>query len=284
MSFSSFADEPATVAVGSEKLSTTIDLSVGKASWIEKLTITPRALQSSDQESPISLGLGYSFKAKPVLKDMTAEIVIGDGPPPPTRQLAFEIEASGLYASKVEANQSKLVDLSTKGSWLWVGDSNFAGTVFSKTAFGAAYAREQGTGTRESRWEISQGLGTLIPKFNYMQLLSQVALAKVSPEVDVARSAVVGGALDDYNRWDVELVVVLPVLRGTLQKVELNHRQFLEISPPDSVRAAGLNRSKLSSVYFGLDGGLFVAYSHGGLPADRKESRVFQVGWSTNLE
>lgn len=265
------------------KLSTTIDLVKGKQSWIDKLTLTPRVLQASDANSPPSLGLGYAFKAKPYLRDLTGDAVPGQ-PVPATQQVAFELEAAGLYAAKVEANQSKLVDLSSSGSWLWVGELGPAGTVFAKSAFGAAYAREQGGGKSESRWELSQGLGKIFPSLNYAQVLSRLAFANVSPTKDTARQKVVGSSLRDYRRWDGEIVVIVPVQRGLIQKIELNHREFREVSAPYAVKSAGLDKFKLSTVYVGLDKGLFVAFSRGGLPADREGSRVFQVGWSTNID
>ena len=280
-SFPAMADEMAEAKKA--KLSTTIDLGKGKQSWLDKLTLTPRVLQSSDANSSPSLGLGYTFKAKPVVKDMTADAVIGQ-PVPATKQVAFELEASGLYAAKIEANQSKLIDLSSSGSWLWIGEIGPVGTVFSKTSFGAAYSREQGGGERESRWEVAQGLGKIFPSLNYTQFLSRVALANVSPKADSARKSVIGTDLRDYRRWDGEIVLIVPVQKGMLQKIELNHREFREVSAPGAVKSAGLDRSRLSSVYFGLDKGLFVAFSRGGLPADRKDSSVLQLGWSTNIE
>lgn len=266
-----------------EVISTTIDLAKGQEAWLDKLTITPRVLQVSDTNSVASLGLGYVFKAKPLLRDLTSEAVIGQGIPT-TKQLAIELEVSGLYAAKVEANQSKLIDLSSRGSWLWIGELGPVSTVYSKTAFGAAYSREQGDGASESKWELSQGLGKFFPGLNHTLVLSRVALANVSPKVDSARKAVIGAELRDYKRWEAEIVLIVPVMQGLLEKIEVSHREFREVSAPVAVRSAGLDRFKLSSVYFGLDKGWFVAFSRGGVPADRKGSKVLQLGWSTNIE
>lgn len=269
--------------VAKEKISTTIDLARGTQSWIDILTLTPRMLQASDTNTSPSLGLAYKFKAKPVLRDLTSEAILGE-PTPPTQQVAFELDASGLYAAKVEANQSKLVDFSSSGSWLWIGEIGPAGTVFAKTAFGAAYSREQGGGKNDLRLELSQGLGKIFPSLNYTQILSRFAIANISPQKDTAREKAVGGSLGDYRRWDAEIVLIIPVQQGMLRKIEFNHREFREISAPNSVKSAGLDNFRISSIYFGLDKGLFVAFSRGGLPADREGSKVLQVGWSTNLE
>lgn len=198
--------------------------------------------------------------------------------------MAFELDASGLYAARVEANQSKLVDLSSSGSWLWIGELGPAGTIFAKTAFGAAYSREQGGGKNDSRWEISQGIGKVFPSLNYTQILSRFALANISPKNDVTREKAIGGSLGNYRRWEGEIVLVIPVQRGMIRKIEFNHREFREVSAPNSVKSAGLDNFRLSSIYVGLDKGLFVAFSRGGLPADREGSKVLQVGWSTNLD
>lgn len=266
-----------------EKISTTIDLARGTQSWIDKLTLTPRVLQASDTNASPSLGLAYRFKAKPVVRDLTSDAVPGE-PIPATRQVAFELDASGLYAARVEANQSKLVDLSSSGSWLWIGELGPAGTIFAKTAFGAAYSREQGGGKNDSRWEISQGIGKVFPSLNYTQILSRFAIANISPKNDAAREKAIGGSLGNYQRWEGEIVLVIPVQRGMIRKIEFNHREFREVSAPNSVKSAGLDNFRLSSIYVGLDKGLFVAFSRGGLPADREGSKVLQVGWSTNLD
>ncbi len=263
---------------GEGALSTTIKLapkidSDGK--WLDDLSITPRILQSNDGTTG-SLGVGYSFSVKPV--SMIEKVDEIGGPVTGNiRMYSIELTANGLYAARPEVNTGNVIDASSSGTYLILQNG-----VYAKTAFSAAYSRQQGNDTHASRWEISQGLGTWLPRLNNVELLGRLALARVNPINDVAREAALGGALKSYQRLEFEGVAVIPINAGALQKVELRHLLFKELSAPEKVRAAALDSFKTSSIYFRLSNGLFVAYSKGGVPADRKNSQVLQIGWSSN--
>ncbi len=265
-------------APGDGALSTTIKLApkidkVGK--WLEDLSITPRILQTNNGSAG-SLGVGYSFSVKPVSKIEKVDEIGG----PATgniKMYSFELTANGLYAAKPEVNTGNVIDTSASGTYLILQNG-----IYAKTAFSGAYSRQQGNDTHASRWEISQGLGTWLPKFNNVELLGRLALARVNPIKDGARKMALGEALKSYQRLEFEGVAVIPINAGALQKVELRHLQFKEPNAPDKVRAAGLNSFKISSIYFRLSNSLFVAYSKGGVPADRKNSQVLQLGWSSS--
>lgn len=277
---SAYAQSPATnpETPGDGALSTAIKLApkidkTGK--WLDDLSITPRVLQSNDGTAG-SLGVGYSFSVKPVSKVEKVDEIGG----PATgniRTYSFELAANGLYAAKPEVNTGNVIDVSSSGTYLILQNG-----VYAKTAFSAAYSRQQGNDTHASRWEISQGLGTWLPRFNNVELLGRLALARVNPIKDDARKTALGEALKSYQRLEFEGVAVIPINAGSLQKVELRHLLFKELSAPEKVRAADLDSFKTSSVYFRLSNSLFVAYSKGGVPADRKNSQVLQIGWSSS--
>ncbi|WAC60150.1 hypothetical protein [Brevundimonas sp. SL130] len=65
--------------------------------------------------------------------------------------------------------------------------------------------------------------------------------------------------------------------------IELNYRTFQEIDAPTPIRAAGLQRHEMAAVRFKLPNDLFIAYSDGSLPFDRKGDQVVKIGWSYKL-
>lgn len=248
----------------------------GEGKWIERFTLTPRILQMQDQ--PGSLGIGYELVSRPLARDLTEDVPIGSPPPKIRRFASFEFSARGLYAARAEANNENLIDAAASGTYELT-----YGPVVAKSAFSAAYSRQQGNGTSLRKWEVSQGVGTWLRGLRDTEVITRLALARVDPTHDADRQAALGGPLDSYRRWEFEGLVVIPVLKGALQKIELGHRRFHEIDAPSAVRAAGLDRFRLSSICFQLEDGFFIAYTRGGLPADRKDSQVLHMGWSTNI-
>lgn len=264
---------------GGTALSTSIDLSSkGNApdSWIREFKITPRMLQSQDGSGG-SLGIGYVLSSKPYA-DYNASDAIGSVASGNLTGRSFEMEVKGLVAAKAETNPERAVDATASGSYYMLRNG-----VFAKSAFSLAYSRQQGAGAEESRWEVSQALGAWLERANNIELLGRAALARVQPRDDPARKAALGGSLDSFRRWDVELMAIIPLTQTrALQGVELRHLRFHEIKPAAAIKSAGLHETKLSSVYFRLPKGMFVAYSKGGVPFDRKDSKILQLGWSTD--
>lgn len=251
----------------------------GKDSWVKSLRLTPRVLQAKDSTAT-SLGVGYDLVGKPWSHDYTPSVPIGETPG--RQQMAsFEFNAKGLYAAREEANTENLVDAAAGGVYATIFNSN--PTVLSRTAFNAGYTRQQGNATHYGRWEVSEGLSVALQQFHDIELRGRAAFARIDDVTDEARKAALGHGLGHYQRWQINADVIVPIQQGTLEKFELSQTRFVEQNAPAAIKAAKLSQFKLTTAYLQLQGGFFVAYAKGGLPADRKESQVIQMGWSTNI-
>ena len=75
-----------------------------------------------------------------------------------------------------------------------------------------------------------------------------------------------------------------PLSLGPVRALELNVRYYTEPSASAAIKQAKLDRHVLSTIRLGLANDLFVAYSVGSLPFDRKDDRVYSLGWSYKLQ
>ena len=263
---------------GSGALSTVFDLGKDEK-WLKTFTIEPKVLDTQDA-THASLGLGYKIFSRPLVKDWAGDAAPGQDPGRLAESLgSLEFSVKGMYASDETANVENLVDATAAGAWTWglFSPSNLA----FKTTVGGGYAQQQGNSKSDWRLEAAQTVGTVLTGLQHTHLIGRGAYARVDPIKDEARKAVLAGEPTAYNRFELELLAIIPVNMGSLQKIELRFLGFKEPGAPDAVKVAGLDESKLRSIYFALPNNMFVAYSKGGVPADRQDSKVLQVGWSS---
>lgn len=108
---------------------------------------------------------------------------------------------------------------------------------------------------------------------------------RVDPKGDTEREKAVGaGNLAGYNRWNAEGLLMIPLSHGAIQTLELNARLFVEPDAPAAVQDAELDQQALGTIRLGLKNDLFVAYSVGKLPFDRKSDNVMALGFSYKLK
>jgi len=108
---------------------------------------------------------------------------------------------------------------------------------------------------------------------------------RVDPKGDAEREKALGaGNLAAYNRWNAEGLFMIPVSDGAVRDLELNVRWFRESGAPAAVQAADLDQHVLGGVRLGFKNDLFVAYSVGKLPFDRKSDNVLAMGFSYKLQ
>jgi hypothetical protein len=112
-----------------------------------------------------------------------------------------------------------------------------------------------------------------------------VAYGRVDPKDDLERKTALGGApLDAYYRWNIEVLYMYPVKSKNVSTVEFNYRYFLETNAPAAISNAGLDKHQLGTVLLRLKNEMFVAYSVGKLPFERKNDQIFQIGYSYKLD
>lgn len=274
---------------GKDALSTILDVDFAKDSkWLKTFSIEPKLLDAKDGPDP-SLGIGYKVVSRPLVRDWVGDAEPGQDPGRLAESLgALEFAVTGMYASESAVNAEKAIDATAVGAWTWglyAGQSADGKPAKSnwafKTTFGGGYAQEQGNSKSDWRLEAAQTIGTVLPSLRHTFLIGRGAYARVDPIKDEARKAVLSGEPTAYDRLELELLAIVPLNMGSLQKVELRFLGFKEAGAPDAVRTAGLDESQLWSIYFALPNNMFVAYSKGGVPADRQDAKIFQIGWSS---
>src|SRR6185503_18055096 len=201
--------------------------------WLKTFSIEPRVLEADDG-SNASLGLGYKIFSRPLAWDWAGEAAPGEPPPRLAESLgSLELSAKGLYASKATANPEKVVDATAAGAWRW---GLYGTNVALKTALAGGYAQEQGDAKSDWRLEAAQTAGTVIPALQHTFLMGRGAYARVEPIRDNARKAVLGTEPDPYNRFELELLAIVPVNVESLRKVELRFLGFKEPGAPGPVK------------------------------------------------
>lgn len=71
-----------------------------------------------------------------------------------------------------------------------------------------------------------------------------------------------------------------PLQTNNIKSVEFNFRYFVENNAPATIRIAGLDKHQLGTILLNLKNDLYVAYSAGKLPFDRRNDQIFQIGYS----
>lgn len=262
---------------GANAVSTLIDLGTDEK-WLKTFAIEPKLLDAKDGAEP-SLGLSYKILSRPIIKDWTPDAPIGEPLPAVSKSIgSLEFAARGTYASDEIVNTENAVDATAAGAWNW---GLYRSNVASKTAFAAGYEQQQGNDKSAWRLEAAQTVGTVVQRLQHSHLIGRGAYARVDPIKDEARKAVLAAEPEPYDRVELELLAIVPLNIGSLEKMELRFLGFKELGAPTEVESAGLDESKLWSVYFALPNNMFVAYSKGGVPADRQDAKVLQIGWSS---
>ncbi|WP_273426076.1 hypothetical protein [Marinobacter sp.] len=108
---------------------------------------------------------------------------------------------------------------------------------------------------------------------------------RVNPEKDTEREAVLGAALDNYNRaeleahWQINLSGAGPD-GFQFSSFEANYRYFQEINPDDRVKETGIDDFRLLTFLLRLNKDWSIAYSSGEFPFNLRDDRIFQLGYT----
>lgn len=203
----------------------------------------------------------------------TDQVAVGD--------ISIRYRGQGVITATADKNPRNFLDLSVDAlatystpSW---GAFRLGGFVKFETdqqfddqqwAYGAraAYAKQDFIGRKGDSLALYLGYG------------------RVEPNADEARKTALGAAsLDAYDRVEFEALYMLRTGWSLVDVIEFNYRTFQEIDAPAPIRAAGLQRHELGSVRLNLPNDLFIAYSDGSLPFDRKSDQAVKIGWSYKL-
>jgi hypothetical protein len=131
------------------------------------------------------------------------------------------------------------------------------------------------------------GLNVAIAKYgfggenNYIAIYNNIGL--VNPVNDSLRKKIVIGEIKKYYRWDFELLISINLSLADLSTFEFNYRIFNELNAPNEIKVAGLDQYMLSTFRLGFKNNLYVAYSYGRMPFDKKDDNIYEIGFSYKL-
>jgi hypothetical protein len=246
-------------------------------SW--SVTVEP-VVMDSQSGTGSTVGLNYSFKGalvgqKPVSDDSGNPDI---NPDAAVGGIAVDLRGSGTVATSAERNPRNLLETTLN-----------AGYRYSTSALGAVlvsgfakYESDQGFDKKQHVIGASATWGkrNLATRNDFLGI--DLAYGRVDPKDDTDRTAVAGTAgTDSYYRWNLELLYMIPLGQTML---ELNVREFREAGAPQAIRENHLDRHELAAARLTFKNDVFIAYSTGKLPLDRKNDKAMQIGWSFKFQ
>jgi hypothetical protein len=241
------------------------------------MTVSPVLIDTSDGTGS-TLGLEFAFKG--TLAERNLDSNDFDFEHAKLGGFLLKYDVSGTATADAERNPKDFVNALLTASY------QMTRTFGSVRAGGfAKYESDQSFDSHQSVY----GLRATYVKLGIFQEADWVALdlsgGRVNPQGDTERELALGTKdLRGYYRTDAEFVYRCTVGKSIIDTFEFNYRYFRESSPPAQVEAAGLDRHHLTTFYLGLPKDLFVAYSTGTLPFDRRNDRIFEVGLTFKLQ
>lgn len=254
---------------------------VTKAAEIEKFDFTPVVLDSRDG-SGATVGVEYDLKGNLLRKDFlsTDKGQPGFHPADPFGSAVIGYSAKGTVATSKERNPKNLLEflLDAKGAYS-APFGQFSGGCF------ASYEADQAFSNKQFVYGLSATMakrGILRRETENKDVVAlDVKYGRVDPKDDAERQQAIGTTdFKPYYRWDFEFLYLVPIKWKKLETVELNWRYFLENGASDPVKSAGIDIHQLASIRVGLSNDMYVAYSTGKLPFDKKNDRIFEIGYS----
>ncbi|WP_419318085.1 hypothetical protein ACN2C7_15800 [Caulobacter sp. ErkDOM-E] len=250
----------------------------------EGFTIEPKVLDSS-ADAGATVALEYAYQKTFKLKDLSSSDR-GNALPDPTPSrgaVTFSVDGSGTATADAERNPKNFLDLSLGLNIDW--DPGYE-TGWGRLLVGGFVKGEtdQGFENEQVVWGArgSYGQRDLLASNDFLGLDLKYGL--VEPGEDKERQKALGVTdLDDYERLDIEALYMFRTGWDMVPTIEFNYRLFKELDAPTVIKAVDLDLHQLATVRFGLGKDLFVGYSTGKLPFDRKDDQTLEIGFSYKL-
>jgi len=223
-----------------------------------------------------TVGVEYKFKGYLLSRDFESQ----DNELDPNAIIGSTVigySGSGTVAASKDRNPKNFLEfmLDAKLKYSAPAAGTITGGLFSKYETNQSFSDKQ----------FVYGLGATYGKYAAFGsndfIAVDVAYGRVNPKDDSERKAALGGAtLDSYYRLNLEFLIMYPLQTDNVSSVEFNFRYFVENNAPAAIRIAGLDKHQLGTILLNLKNDLYVAYSAGKLPFDRKNDQIFQIGYS----
>lgn len=188
-------------------------------------------------------------------------------------------KGTGTVTAAKERNPKNFLDLLVDGKVSY-------SALFGSVAAGlfTKYEADQSFQNKQSAYGLRVTYGNLgvIGKNDFAAI--DINYGQIDPIHDTERQAALGTTkLDLYYRWDAELLYMYPITWKQIRAIEFNYRYFHETGAPAAIKAAGISTHELATVRIGLINDMFLAYSNGKLPFDKKTDHIVEIGFSYKL-
>ncbi|MFZ6756003.1 hypothetical protein ACO0K9_02195 [Undibacterium sp. Ji50W] len=247
-----------------------------KAAPNPSLSINPVMIDSKNG-SGSTLGLEYALSGKWKNLNLGSNDAGTDKiDPDATVGNAFvNYSAKGTVAASKDRNPKNLLEFELNGKYRFSGEIDVLSGFFTKYETDQSFTNKQ----------LVYGVTATIGKRNLLAKNDEFAFdayyGRVDPKGDDERKKALGTtAMNPYNRWDLELLYLVQVKSSIIDTVEFNYRYYLENGASTAIKNADLDKFQLATIRIGLQKDLFIAYSAGKLPFNKKNDQIFQIGLS----
>jgi len=258
-------------------LSVALGVSHAEQGTDTKFEINPVVIDSKNGTGS-TLGIEYKLKGDLLSKSFGSKDSGEELDPNATIGSAvIGYSANGTVATSEDRNPKNFLEfqLDTKLRFSYSGKGTLLGGIFAKYETDQSFDNKQfvyGLGGTYGKYAVFAENDFISFDANY---------GRVDAKDDDERKQALGGAsLDPYYRWNFEFLYMIPIQSTAVTALELNYRYFKENSAPTAIKNAEIDEHQLATIRVGLKYDLFVAYSAGKLPFDRKNDQIFQLGYS----
>lgn len=227
-----------------------------------------------------TVGVEYKLKGNLLTKSFDSKDSGGLDPNAKIGAAVIGYSGSGTVAASKDRNPKNFLEfqLDAKLRYSASGKGTALGGFFSKYETNQSFTSKQ----------FVYGVGGTYGKYSVFGENDFVAFdanyGRVDPKDDLERKLALGVApLDPYYRWNIEFLYMVQIQSASVKAVEFNYRYFQENNAPAVIKSAALDKHQLATIRVGLKNDLFLAYSAGKLPFDKKNDQIIQLGFSYKL-
>lgn len=245
-----------------------------------ELSFKPILIDSKNSTGS-TVGVEYEIKGD-LFSMLLEEKNASDGFDPNATIGAAEISYSalGTVAASASRNPKNFIEFRLDGRLRYSTPhkGTFRAGLFTNYETNQSFNNKQTVYGLAGTW----GKQTIVARNDFFSI--DAGYGRVDPKDDAERKKVLGSMpLEAYYRWSLELLYKIPIRTDVIRALEFNYRYFKEINPPSRIKNASLDVHQLGTLRVELNKDLFLAYSSGKLPFDRKDDKIVQVGLSYNL-
>lgn len=194
-------------------------------------------------------------------------------------KLYVKYQSNGTILINKKNNPLNFLESSISGEYFYSSNAlSMLGGIFYK------YENDQDFSNKQTVFGVNitlvkYGFGGMN---NYIAIKNNIGL--VDPATDSIRTNVLKGELKSFYRYELEFMLNINLGFADLETFEFNYKLFNEINAPKEIKNAVLDKYELSTFRLGFKNNIYLAYSIGKLPFDKKDNYIFEIGFSYKLQ